>query len=311
MSPDNLAMHDPLTRAAIRHGSDKYGGHLYTPVYHSLFAHLRERELKLLEIGIGGYETEAAGGLSLRTWLDYFPYAEITGLDLYKKTLNLPPRAKTYQGSQIDMEVLGRVTAERGPFDIIIDDGSHDPGHMVESFSFLYPRMRPDGIYAIEDTQTCFHNGRNGQGTIFTLAAQVSLAMHRLEGFNAPETPAAILQLAEMTRCVSVYRNIVVFHRGANTYPSNSGMSFQNEEVRGVFAGIEAEAERNPGVGSALSRIDMLIWAREGPRAAELARNAAARYPRERALLHELVRMMNWAGQHGVKAEIQARLDLL
>ncbi|MDE1906921.1 MAG: class I SAM-dependent methyltransferase [Rhodospirillales bacterium] len=311
MTPNLFSLHDPLTRAAIRQGSDKFGGHLYTPVYNALFAHLREQPLKLLEIGIGGYETEVAGGLSLRTWLEYFPYAEITGLDIFKKTLDLPERARIHQGSQTDLVVLGRITDERGPFDIIVDDGSHDPSHMIESFTYLYPRMKPDGIYAIEDTQTCFSNGRNGQGTIFTLAAQVSLAMHRLEGFNAPETPAEVFKLAEMTSCVSVYRNIVVFHRGPNTYPSNSNLKFENEEVRGVFAGIEAEALRNPAPGSVLSRIDMLIWAGEGPRAAELARAAALRYPHERALLHELARMMGWAGQHATKAEIQARLDLL
>jgi hypothetical protein len=34
---------DPLTRLAIRHGTDKWGPHFYTPVYHELFAPLRDR----------------------------------------------------------------------------------------------------------------------------------------------------------------------------------------------------------------------------------------------------------------------------
>jgi hypothetical protein len=50
---------DPLTQLAIKHGTDKWGPHFYTPVYHKLFAHLRERPLRLLEIGVGGYEYAA------------------------------------------------------------------------------------------------------------------------------------------------------------------------------------------------------------------------------------------------------------
>ena len=91
--------HDPLTQAAIRHGSDKYGGHLYTPVYHALFGHLREAPIRVLEIGVGGYDAPAAGGLSLKMWADYFPYADITGLDLHAKTLRLSPRPTTSPGS--------------------------------------------------------------------------------------------------------------------------------------------------------------------------------------------------------------------
>lgn len=308
----NIAhVHDPLTRAAIRHGSDKYGGHLYTPIYHSLFAELRERPLKLLEIGVGGYEVEFAGGSSLRTWLEYFPYAEITGLDIFKKTLDLPERARIYQGSQTDTTVLAQIVAERGPFDIVIDDGSHAPDHMIESFLYLYPRMRQDGVYAIEDTQTCFHHGRNGRDTIFDIAAHLSLAMHKLEGFDVATLPSAIFPLAEITASISTYRNIIAFQRGENTYPSNIGLRFENEEVRAVFAGIETEAALNPAPGSMLSRIDMLIWAGKQAQAAGLAREAAARYPRERALLHELVRMMAWAGQHEAQGEIQAMLSQL
>ncbi|MBV8508817.1 MAG: hypothetical protein JO289_01505, partial [Xanthobacteraceae bacterium] len=38
---------DPLTRLAIRHGTDKWGPHFYTPIYHELLAPLRDRPVKL------------------------------------------------------------------------------------------------------------------------------------------------------------------------------------------------------------------------------------------------------------------------
>ena len=150
---DNL---DPLTRLAIKHGTDKWGPHFYTPVYHKLFAHLRERPLRLLEIGVGGYEYKKVGGNSLAMWADYFPHAQITGVDIAEKELSLDPRIKVLRGSQDDAVFLGKVCEEHGPFDIVIDDGSHIPKHVVASFGILFPKLADGGIYAIEDVQTAF-----------------------------------------------------------------------------------------------------------------------------------------------------------
>jgi hypothetical protein len=64
---------DPLTRLAIKHGTDKWGVHFYAPVYHALFAPLRDKPIRLLEIGVGGYRLAKVGGASLavspRHWL--------------------------------------------------------------------------------------------------------------------------------------------------------------------------------------------------------------------------------------------------
>jgi demethylmacrocin O-methyltransferase len=305
--------HDPLTRAAIRHGSDKYGGHLYTPTYHWLFKDLREKPLRLLEIGIGGYGNERAGGRGLRMWAEYFPYADIIGLDLNPKTLPVPARVKLVQGSQIDEAVLARITQEHGPFDIIIDDGSHIVSHMIDTFKFLYPRMAPNGIYAIEDTQTSFLpalGGRpDGKDTIFEFTHRVSLAMHTLEGYADPLADPLYNRLGQMTLSAAIYRNIAVFQRGANTYPSNHGLDAWDGEVAAVFNGIAAEAARNPSPYDTLSRIDMLIWARRINEAERLALETAERHPRNADLLHELVRMMEWAQSDTVRAKLVSMLD--
>jgi hypothetical protein len=105
---------DPLSLLAIRHGTDKYDDHLYTPEYHWLFGHLRDRELRLLEIGVGGYDQPQCGGQGLRLWV------------------------------------------EDGPFDIVIDDGSHRMADVLATLRHLYPRMPADGIYVVEDTQAAF-----------------------------------------------------------------------------------------------------------------------------------------------------------
>jgi hypothetical protein len=304
---------DALTRAAIRSGSDKYGGHLYTPIYHELFAHLRENPLKLLEIGIGGYASVRAGGLSLKMWAEYFPFATIIGLDIEKKNLELPPRVQVVQGSQDDVALLARLSAEFGPFDIVIDDGSHIVQHMIASFQALYPLMADDAIYAIEDTQTSFlpkfGGGPEGRGTVFDLAHKVALEMHRLEGYVQPEPDPVIEEIAIMTRSVSVFRNIVVFRRGANTYPSNMRLDFANAEVLTVFDAIAAQDARDPSPTGVLSRINMLIWAGRHDEAEALAVGAADTFPRDLPLLFELKHMMEWANRPRPLERITAFID--
>jgi hypothetical protein len=109
---------DPLTRLAIRFGSDKFGAHLYTPIYHRMFNHLREQKLRILEVGIGGYDKPKAGGASLRMWAEYFPCSKIVGLDIAAKDIALPPRVTTVAGSQTDTGLLQRLLDDHGPFNI-------------------------------------------------------------------------------------------------------------------------------------------------------------------------------------------------
>jgi hypothetical protein len=309
------SMHDPLTRAAIRHGSDKYCGHIYTPVYHSLFAGLQEAPIRLLEIGVGGYDSPAAGGLSLKMWADYFPYAQITGLDIQPKALNLPPRVQVFQGSQVDHDVLANIVERRGPFDIVIDDGSHVVSHVIQSFRMLYPLMQPDGFYVVEDVQTSFLPGYGGdavgRGTIFDVAHRVSLAMHRLEGHVPAEPELPDAAFGSITQSVAIHRNMVVFRRGPNTMSSNTTLALDQPEVRKILDDIAAEAALNPSSGSYLTRIDMLVWGQRADLAAALALEAAERYPTDPPVLAELVRLMTWAGQRAAQDAIAGRLATL
>lgn len=111
---------DPLTRLVIKHGTDKWGPHFYTPIYHGLFARLRDKPIRLLEIGVGGYGLKTSGGASLAMWAEYFPHGQITGIDIVDKRSQTDPRLKLFQGSQDDPVFLKKVSDERGPFDIII-----------------------------------------------------------------------------------------------------------------------------------------------------------------------------------------------
>lgn len=148
--------HCILNSLALKYQTDKWNCHWYTPHYHHHFKDRRKRKLKVLEIGVGGYEDPLRGGNSLRMWREYFPASMIYGLDIHDKKAIEDEKIKIFQGSQTDKELLEQICKEHGPFDIVIDDGSHVNEHVITTFKILFPLLRDDGIYVVEDTQTSY-----------------------------------------------------------------------------------------------------------------------------------------------------------
>lgn len=148
---------DSLSYLAYRDRSEKGPhGHYYTRFYEPHFSRLRDRAQRILEIGVGG-------GGSLRLWRDYFPNAEIVGLDNRPAVLDLKlgERITLVLGDQGDPAVLDAMV-ERGPFDIIIDDGWHKPESQILGFERLFRAVAPRGLYVIEDMQTQYFMGEVG-----------------------------------------------------------------------------------------------------------------------------------------------------
>lgn len=160
---------DPLTRLADRYRTDKgsrAGGHHYTRVYSELFEHLRNRPVRLLEIGLMGLDRRgwddqslrdrgAAHGHdapSLKLWSHYFPRGEIFGLDFNDFSGVKIPRCRIFRGDASNEEDLLRVLDQIGSqLDIVIDDASHASDHQQISLGTLFPAVAPGGVYIIED----------------------------------------------------------------------------------------------------------------------------------------------------------------
>jgi hypothetical protein len=136
--------------------SSKWNPHLFGQHYQEHFAPLRNKNLKVLEIGVGGYEDSSSGGDSLRMWKQYFPNSMIYGMDIVDKKVLEEDRIKIFQGSQDDEIFLKKFVAETGKFDIIIDDGSHRNDHVIKTFKILFPQLNNGGIYVVEDTHTSY-----------------------------------------------------------------------------------------------------------------------------------------------------------
>ncbi len=143
------------------YGTDKSSrAHGYTRLYESHLASQRRRIKSVLEIGIGGVTSRTgfdtpAGGQSLKMWRSYFPHAHIVGIDIEPKAVR-GRRISTECGSQGSPGFLRQVAEKYGPFDVIIDDGSHVAEHVVTSFETLFDHLKPGGVYVIEDLEHAY-----------------------------------------------------------------------------------------------------------------------------------------------------------
>jgi len=154
-----------LKELAVRFGADKWGVHWYTDRYEQYFGGLRERRLKILEIGVGGYGDPKQGGPSLQMWKRYFPRGLVYGIDVADKSALEAQRIRTFQGDQADLGFLESIMKEIGPVDIIVDDGSHVCQDQIASFQALFPHLQPGGFYLIEDLQTSYWPGFGGSSS--------------------------------------------------------------------------------------------------------------------------------------------------
>ena len=147
-----------LCELADKHMTDKggqstvYGGypgdtcHNYTPAYHELLGHRREQVRRVLEVGVNA-------GSSLRMWAEYFPAAQVIGLDIRPEVLFTADRIRCYLADQGNAGSLRAAVeaAGGGGFDLIVDDGSHEDHHQVITAETLLPYLAPGGVYVIED----------------------------------------------------------------------------------------------------------------------------------------------------------------
>lgn len=211
---------DPLSVLATKHGSDKAADHWYTPHYHRRFASLRDEPVTLLEIGIGGYADPTAGGASLRMWRDYFPMGTIVGLDINVKA---PIEGCIVErGDQSDNRVLQHLGETYGPFDIVVDDGSHKVDDVMQSWVGLWSYVKDGGWYVIEDLQTAYWSSyggssvRTGETTIGFLQGLID-RIHYAE-FDVPGYVPN--RFDETVVGLEIARNIAFIRKGDNTRPS-------------------------------------------------------------------------------------------
>lgn len=210
-----------VTDLAVRFGSDKWGGRWYTPHYQKYFAPYRDQAVKILEIGIGGYDAPDAGGESLRMWKHYFRRGLIYGMDIYPKPGVAQSRVQVLQGDQGDERYLDSMAREVGPFDIVIDDGSHISRHIIASFNALFPHVKPGGIYVIEDLASSYWPDWGGDPDPSAQYRSMELIKTLLDGLHQSEqirTGGDGPSTTDLTVTgVHVHHNLAIIEKGLNT----------------------------------------------------------------------------------------------
>lgn len=147
-----------LQDLARRHHADKVQASVshYLPLYAGYFEPVRFAVKRVLEIGVN------RGG-SVKMWQEYFPNAEIIGVDCKPACAAIAgERIKIFIGSQDDPEFLAQMAREVGNFDIIIDDGGHQMKQQKTSLQTLFTFLCPGGTYVIEDLCTSYRRKWGG-----------------------------------------------------------------------------------------------------------------------------------------------------
>lgn len=235
---------DPLSQLAIQYGTDKAADHWFTPHYHRRFESLRDVPIRLLEIGVGGYADPTAGGESLRMWRDYFtnPDAKIVGIDIYEKDLGIDGvDVRTVDATNPGQ--LRELGEEFGPFDIVIDDGSHIPNDVMQAWIVLWDHLTTPGWYAIEDLQTSYWPAYQGSsqrtgdtviGFLQGLIDRIHYAEFDIPGYTPNRFDLTVVGL-------EIARNIAFIRKGDNTRPSEwmpqhpHGLVWDDEKTAPVY----------------------------------------------------------------------------
>ena len=146
-----------LDRLAIEYGTDKSSEkHNYCVKYEKYLPFKRHEEINILEIGV-------LDGKSLLTWKEYFYRATILGIDINPDCKKYEePRISVEIGSQDDGNFLSRTWQQYGPFDMILDDGSHMNSHVIFSFEHLFDSVKSGGVYIVEDCATSYWSDYEG-----------------------------------------------------------------------------------------------------------------------------------------------------
>jgi hypothetical protein len=198
---------------------------VYWNIYEEIFhKYDLEKKLSIFEIGVDN-------GTGMNAYHRIFPNAKICGLDIRKI---ISPIGPVYTGSQDNVSLLKTIHNEQGPFDIVIDDGSHNNDHQITTFECLFPLLKPGGIYIVEDTHSSYWSVKNGgydsesfvnyTKRLFDLInywywtkgyqdheGKWNPDPNDVDNYNSHNVP---LEIYSNINSIRFYPNIVVFHKG-------------------------------------------------------------------------------------------------
>lgn len=196
-----------------------------------------EQPVSLLEIGV-------QNGGSLELWAEYLPAgSRIIGIDVDPAVANL-----IFANPAIEIHILDAANADAlsealgsEVFDVIIDDGSHTSSDIISSFKALFDRLKPGGIYYVEDLHCSYYSSHEGgyltpHSSIEWLKSLIDAVNYDHIGKEASESIAGELlhHYNRSVASVSFYDSMAVIEK------------FSSEKLRPfrrIYSGIEGKVQ--------------------------------------------------------------------
>ena len=185
----------------------------YFDIYERHFRRFVNKQPTILEIGVWN-------GGSLKMWQDYFGNGvQIIGIDNNPECKQFEQdNIEIFIGSQDDEELLNNIIAKYPNVDVVLDDGSHMMRHMKKSFEVLYPKISDNGVYAVEDTHTCYweeYEGGLGKSDTF-----IEFAKFKIDEISAVHSrnTVPVTDFTRSTDAICFYDSVIVFAKRKQGY---------------------------------------------------------------------------------------------
>lgn len=163
----NLNQTTPLCEIMGRNKSDKGSisnncRHNYTKFYFSIFNNIKEKPLRIFELGLGTNNIDVPSnmgvdgrpGASLYGWSEFFINSDIFGADIDTRILFNTNKIKTFFCDQTNPNIINNMWNDPkliDNFDIIIEDGLHKFNANVCFFENSIHKLNKGGYFIIED----------------------------------------------------------------------------------------------------------------------------------------------------------------
>ena len=233
----------------------------YFPIYDRHLERFRGLPVRVLEIG-----AYRGGGLEmLRHYLG--PAAVIVGIDIDQDSARvIGSRFIVEVGDQADASFLRRVTEQHGPWDIVIDDGGHRMHQQISAVEALFPLLKSDGVYIVEDCHTSYwpeYADPSGNGRTF-----LGWVRDRIDDINAYHYSSDQTFVDPWRSSLSglhVYDSVVVLDN-APRFPPFNELSGTSDFIRtgrsAQSLAVEVDATRDARDAAVAAR-DTAVVARE------------------------------------------------
>jgi SAM-dependent methyltransferase len=178
----------------------------FIETYEEKFSKLKnKKDLRILELGIDG-------GGSLQLWEQYFPNASLilgVDIDLGLCRVEQNQKIRLIEGDLSKLETYNNIKMYGG-FDLIIDDGSHQADDIIIAFGNLFPILKEDGYYSIENL---YYTGTGDRNNSNLKNYMINLMLTTNGIIDCQDDPSYLTELSWWIRSIHFEKELCIIHK--------------------------------------------------------------------------------------------------